>query len=133
MTENIEEEESPFLFHQLAYKLKERQFSKALIHFINCISNLLSIIVIFLFHELIVDVILYSFGNFKVTSNSLDYWLMYTIVLYAIFSCFEIAFVAKHFIFSDISQVYFVNNSFYILYSLIFSYICIHLSGKLWH
>lgn len=48
----------------------------------------------------------YVFGSHKAPKSTADFWLMYAVVVFAIFSCFEISFVHKRLIWGDISGMY---------------------------
>jgi hypothetical protein len=79
----LAEEEKPFFYFEIYDRLKQRNLMDALLAFVN-----------------------YIFGSQKVPRCTVDFWLMYSVVVFAIFSCFEIAFASKRFIFEDISGLY---------------------------
>lgn len=58
------------------------------------------------FKETILAPINYIFGSHKIPKSAADFWLMYAVVVFAIFSCFEISFVHKRLIWGDISGLY---------------------------
>lgn len=97
-----DEDEAQFVYTHLARMIGEKKYCKSILYVINRIlpsnSFLISKIINF-------DIFLYVIGNFKAGHSSLEYWLLHAIILFAVFACFEISFVTKHLIFSDIGGV----------------------------
>lgn len=48
----------------------------------------------------------YIFGAHKIPRSPVDFWLMYAVVVFAVFACCEIAFINKRFIFADIGALH---------------------------
>jgi uncharacterized protein (DUF486 family) len=77
------DEEKQYLYFEIYDNLRQRRFKEALMAPVN-----------------------YIFGTHKVPKSAADFWLMYAVVVFAIFSCFEISFVHKRLIWGDISGMY---------------------------
>lgn len=76
-------EEKPYLYFEVWDNLRQRRLKDALIAPVN-----------------------YILGSHNVPRSEADFWLMYAVVVFAIFSCFEISFVHKRLIWGDISGMY---------------------------